>query len=69
MAVAPHRRGPNGKLMVPFDRGTDALWVYVAVGPRLLALVFSSNTRVLRALTGMLPAIALRDQDEQGKII
>ena len=39
MAVAPHRWGPNEKLMVPFNRGTDALWGYLAVGPRLLALV------------------------------
>ena len=36
--VAPHRRGPNGNLMVPFDRETDAPWGYTAVGPRLLAL-------------------------------
>ena len=39
MAVAPHRRGPNGKLMTPIDRGTDVLWRYVAVGPRLLAFI------------------------------
>ena len=39
MAVAPHRRGPNGKLMTPIDRETDVLWGYVAVGPRLLAFI------------------------------
>ena len=39
MAVAPHRRGPNGNLMVPVDRGTDAVWGYAAVGPRLFALI------------------------------
>ena len=36
MAVAPHRRGPNGKLMTPIDRETDVLWGYAAVWPRLL---------------------------------
>ena len=47
MAVAPHRRGPNGKLMTPVDRETDVLWGYVAVGPRLLAFIspFLAQTR------------------------
>ena len=50
MAVAPHRWGPNEKLMVPFNRGTDALWGYLAVGPRLLALVLLFQLKLRGAL-------------------
>ena len=41
MAVALHRRGPNGKLMVAFDRGTDALWVYVGGWTALACVGFA----------------------------
>ena len=50
MAVAPHHWGPNEKLMVPFNRGTDALWGYLAVGPRLLALVLLFQLKHRRTL-------------------